>query len=68
MLNNINLYKYETPFNIPFLITQCFTNGTEKLQYGHIQSSHNICRIKTCKSDINNEDINPKNMSDDVKI
>ena len=28
MLANNALYKYEAPYKIPFVITQCWTNGT----------------------------------------
>ena len=34
MFAKYNTYKYETPYNGPFVITQCFTNGTVNLQYG----------------------------------
>ena len=34
MLTNQTAYKYETPYKGPFLITQCFTNGTGNFQYG----------------------------------
>ena len=30
-------YKYETPYNVPFVITQCWTNGTVTLQCGAIK-------------------------------
>ena len=32
--------------NGPFVITQCFTNGTVNLQYGATQIKHNIRRMK----------------------
>ena len=32
MLTNHTAYKYETPYKGPFVITQCFTNGTVHLQ------------------------------------
>ena len=50
------------------MVTQCLTNGTVNLQYGVIKITHNICRIKKYKSDTNGEDINHKNMFDDVNI
>ena len=31
MLNKHTAYKYETPYKFPFVITQCFTNGTVNL-------------------------------------
>ena len=34
MITKHNAYKYETPYMVPFVITQCFTNGTVNLQYG----------------------------------
>ena len=39
MLTNQNEYKYETPYKCPFVITQCFTNGTVTLQCGAIKLS-----------------------------
>ena len=52
----------------PVLITQCFINGTLKLQNGATQITYNICRIKPYKSDTKVEDYSSKNMSDDVSI
>ena len=34
MLTNNTAYKYETPYNGAFVITQVWNNGTVKLQYG----------------------------------
>ena len=68
MLSNNTAYKYETTFKIPFMITQCWTNGTVTLQCGQTQISHNIRRINAYKSDTNVEDINPENMYNDVNI
>ena len=68
MLTNQTAYKYETPYKGPFLITQCFTNGTVKLQCGVIKITYNIRRIKPYKSDKNVEYMNPKNMCDDVNL
>ena len=68
MLNKHNAYKYETPYMGPFFITRCFTNITVNLQCGVIQITYNIHRIKPYKYDTNVEDINPKNMCDDVNI
>ena len=44
-------YKYETPYKGYFLINQCFTNDTVMLQWGAIQITHNIHRIKPYKYD-----------------
>ena len=62
------VYKYEMPYKGLFLITWCFTKVMVNLQYGLIQIRHNIRRIKPYKSDTNIEDINPKNMCDDINI
>ena len=45
------------PYNSPFVITQCWTNGVVTLQYG-LKKRHNIHRIKPYKSDTNVEDNN----------
>ena len=50
------------------MITRSFTNGTVNLKYGAIQVNYNTRRIKPYKPDANIEDINPKNMSDDINI
>ena len=34
MLTNNDEYKYETPYNASFVITQCWTNGTVTLECG----------------------------------
>ena len=68
MLNNHTAYKYETPYKVIFVITRCFTNGTVNLYYGPTEIKYNISRIKPYKTDTNVEDINPKNMCDDVNI
>ena len=68
MLTNNAAYKYETPYNRPFVITQCWTNGTVTLQYVLIQIRHIIGWIKPYTSDTNVEDITPENMYDDVNI
>ena len=67
MLTNHTEYKYET-YKVPFVMTQCFTNGTVNLQYGPKQIRHNIRCIKTYKSDTKVEYYNSKNMSDDVRV
>ena len=56
------------PYKGPFLIKQCFTNGTVNSQYGLTEIGYNICRINPYKSDTKVEDYNSKNMSDDVSI
>ena len=68
MLTKHTAYKYEMPYTGPFLITQCFTNDTLKLQCGAIQISYNIRCIKPYKSDTKVEDYNSINMYDAVKI
>ena len=60
MLTNNSAHEYETPYKRPFVISQGWTNGTVTLQCGPIQVRHNICRIKPCTSDTNEEDINPE--------
>ena len=49
MITNHTAYKYETPDKVPFLITQCFTNGKVKLQYGPTKDRYNIHKIKPYK-------------------
>ena len=68
MLNKHTAYKYERPYTGPFLITQCFINGTVNLQCGMKKIRYNIRRIKQYKSDTKVEDISSKNMSDNVRI
>ena len=68
MLTYHTAYKYEIPYKGPFVITQCFTNGTVNLQYGLTKIRHNICHIKPYKPDTKVEDFNSENMSDDVII
>ena len=51
MLNNKSSYKYETLYNSPLDIIQCWTDGTVTLQMGEIQIRYNIPHIKTYKSD-----------------
>ena len=58
MLTDHAAYKYETPYTGPFLITQCFANGTVKLQCGAIKITYNICRIKPSKLDTKFEGYN----------
>ena len=68
MITNNTAYKYETPYKVPFLIKKCWTNGTVSLQCGAIKNMYNIYHINPYKSDTNVQDINPKNMCDNVKI
>ena len=68
ILTNHTAYKYEILYKGQFSITRCFTNGTVNVQYGLIRIRHNILWINTYKSDTKVEDINPKNMCDDVNI
>ena len=58
MLANNSAYKYETPHNGTFLITQFWTNGMVTLQCGTTKIRHSICHIKAFTSDTNIEDIN----------
>ena len=53
-------YKYKTPYNGPFLITQCFNNYMLMLQCGAIKNTHNIHRIYPYKSDTTFEDYKSK--------
>ena len=46
MITNHTAYKYETLYKVPFVITQCFTNGRVKLQYGPTISKYNKRLIK----------------------
>ena len=68
MLTNNAVYKYETPYNGPFMITQCWKNGTVTLQCGLILIRHNIHQIKPYTSDTNVGDITTKNIYDGVNI
>ena len=68
MLTNYTAYTYETPYQGPFVITQCFTNGTVNLKYSATQIKHDIRYIKPYKSDTKVEDFNSINISDKIKI
>ena len=68
MLTKHTAYKYETPYTVPFFITQCFTNVTVKLQNGATTIMYNICRITPYKYDTKVEYFSSKNMSDDINI
>ena len=50
MLTKHTEYKYEKPYTVPFVITQCFTSGTVKLQNVATIKTYNIRRIKPHKS------------------
>ena len=60
MLDNHAAYRYETPYKVPFVITQCWTNGMFKSQCGAIKISDNIRLIKPYTYYTNVEDINSK--------
>ena len=68
MLTKHTAYKYETPYKGPFVITQCFTNGTVMLQYGVTEITYNIRHIKSYKSDTKVEDFDSINMDDAINI
>ena len=61
-------YKYKTPYKVPLVITQCWTNVISTLQCVAIKFRHNISHIKSYKYDTNVEYIIPENMYDNVKI
>ena len=50
------------------MITNTFTDGTVMLQYGSIQITYIIGRIKPYKSDTKVEYFNPKKMDDAINI
>ena len=58
IINNHAAYKYETPYKGPFVVTQCWTNGTVTLRCGSKTIGHNIRRIYPYTSDTNVEYIN----------
>ena len=68
MIANKYAYRYETPYNVLFLITQCWTSGTVTLHCGAIKIMHNIRHSKPYTYDKNVEDINTENIYDDVNI
>ena len=51
ILTKESAFKDETPYNGPFEITQCWTNGTVTLQCDIIKNRYNIRHIKLYKSD-----------------
>ena len=58
MLNNHAAYKYLIPYDVPFVITKCWTNGMFTLQCVPKKSKNDIGRINPYISDTNVEDIN----------
>ena len=60
LLDYNTAYKYETPYTGPFVITQCFTNGTVNLKCGPEKIGYNIRQINPYKSDTKVEDISSK--------
>ena len=68
ILTNNYAYKYEIPYNRPFVIKEFWTNDAVTLQCGTIKVRHNICHIKPYTSDTNIEDIKQKLMIDDLKL
>ena len=57
MLDNRAAQKNEKPYKVPFVITQCYTNGTVTLQCVAIKIRYHILRIKPHTYDANVEDI-----------
>ena len=45
MITYHTAYKYETPYKVLFVITQCFTNGTVNSKYGPTEIRHNIVAL-----------------------
>ena len=68
MLNNNAACKHETQYKGTSVMNNCCINGTVTLKYGAIKIIHDIHRIKPYKYNTNIEDINPKNVCDDVNI
>ena len=50
------------------MITQCYNNGTVKLQRGATQITYNMHHIKPYKSDTKVENSSSKNISEDVNV
>ena len=57
MRNNNYDFIYQKPYKGVFNITQCWINGTVKLQYGGIKIGYNIRHINPDTHDKNFEDI-----------
>ena len=53
MLTNNAAFKYETPYNSPFKITNFWTNGKGTLQFYAIINRYNMQHIKPYTSDTN---------------
>ena len=68
MLTNHTAYKNETAYKGPFVITQCFTNGTINLQCGVVQIKYNIRHIQPYISDTKVDNLSSVNISDNVNI
>ena len=51
MLVNNATYRYERPYNGPFLILQCWANVTVTLQCDPIRIGYNVCCIKPYMSE-----------------
>ena len=58
MLDNHSAYKYEIPYNFPFVITHFWTNGMVTLQCGATKIGYNIRPIKPHTSDKKVDGIN----------
>ena len=56
------------PYTGPFLIPQCFINGTVKLKNSTTQITYNIRHVNPYKSDTKVEDSSSKNMFDSVNM
>ena len=59
MLHKHTVYKYDTLYTGPFVIKQCFNNGTVNSKCGEIKITSNIRCIEKYKSDTKAEYINP---------
>ena len=57
MITDNVAFKYETPYNGPFGITQCWTNSMVTLQCGATKIRYNIRGIKPYSSDTNIDNI-----------
>ena len=55
MLVDKNAFKYETPYNGMFDVTQCCTNGTVTLECGTVKNGYNIHQINPYTTDTNVE-------------
>ena len=57
MLDNISAFKYDTPYKVPFEITQYWANITVTLQCVAIKIRYNTHHIKPYTYDTNVESI-----------